>query len=287
MTALAEQENRRTQARVNAGFSGKIATSFRDESYSIRALVIDISATGARVIVNRDALPMNAEWKMRQICEFEVVFGGKKLPCGSLELQWIQRERDQFDVLGFRFLKIPEESADALKEYIHGRLNQGETIDSPTEMQTSTKPVPLETELKASAQLFESDGELAPENIRCFVTHMAQDVLVLESYKDEAGDFTPLTVGARMLLTVHPPSWSGLSFRSLSLEVIIDKHLKKRSYLARHEHSGNEVVDAFQMLQYLVPPKRSNIELHRTVNVKLMLLALAVFIALLFVFSMR
>lgn len=284
MTTQSPSDNRRTFERVNAGFPGRLTTAFDGKTYTVRALVIDISAAGARIIVNRAPFDNNAEWRMRQVCEFDFSIGHQRLMCGSTEVLWIQRERDQFDILGIRFLAIPETSAEPLRVFIEDRLSKGQQTRPATEIRPREKPAALETRLKASAQRIGESGEPEGDLIRCFVTHTGHDLLMLESYTDEAGQCMPLPVGERVLLSVHPPSWSGLSFRSLRLEVFVAERTKKCQYIARYEQTTYETADVFDMLQCLVPPEREIGETRRTVNVSLALFILFFLILLLLIF---
>lgn len=277
-TAGDNPEQRRAP-RVVAGRPARFLFARGENAGSIRCGVIDISASGCRLLFNRSELPKDFHFDHGAQGVLQIRLEAEGECALPVEVVWSQANRDNFRTVGVKFA---EEAAAAMRdvtEFIMARLHAGLQITQAAPVaQGKSEPLRVPLELEGRPR---GDADAPPYRFSLLAVGGGKAEAVLAPKQGEK-ELAP-QAGEVLDASVFPPQWARGANRALCFAARVREIAGKKVVLDIFVESG----DLYQMIRNLVPPEVVRQQKPLQIDVRTILLVLALIILALLIASMR
>ncbi len=270
------------------GRPARLRARLGEQDQTMSGGVVDVSSDGCRL-----ALPCRGlapEWTWTGCDEYLLTIEVYPQVFFSTpaEVVWSQRHREGFDILGVKFKELPEEARHSIENFIMIRLRAGVKIPeqgarsaSQRSVATTAPLAPLEVALQAVLTCGTGTQKITS---LCRVTKLNDRQLTVAPDAERKGELpAQLPIGTVVDLQVNPPSWAGVSKRSLQFAARLQEISPTEARLDFHLPD----CDLAQMIRALIPARIVRQEKPAEVDFKLVLLIVAAIVIALLISSLN
>ncbi len=269
---------KRRAPRVAAGKPVAMRYGESETALQIEGGVIDISRDGCRLALPRDRLPASHRWNSGSKCRLSLRLSGHHEVSLAAAIVWSQRLREGFDLVGCRFEEQLPTDAAVVEKFVVQRLRAELRLPEPG----------FEAEIAPTFAALEFPLEM---EMTAIGTQKTYAVLLCEvaaqrlRFKIRADQCWPpdLNKGAIMDIAVHPPVWARGERRTLRFAGRLSQIAAGRGEV-EFQASGSDLA---QMIQDLIPPRITRPPKPLEVDLRLIVLVVAIILLALILASLR